>query len=221
MAAYYVLPFALYVILTQIPPAFPSYYPWLYAAVVLVVGTVTGYILITRQLIRPHRNVIAGVSVGLAGIVLWIWLSGLGAEQYVIRYLPDWLIPKPRAAFNPFESLPNPAVCRGFVGIRLIGLVLVVPIAEELFWRGFLMRWVISQDWENQEIGQFTPGSFLWVVVLFTLAHPEWLAAAVYCALLNGLIYWKRDLWNCVVAHGVSNLGLGIYVLVTGTWALW
>jgi CAAX prenyl protease-like protein len=161
------------------------------------------------------------VGAGILGIALWIWLSGLGAEQYLMGFLPDWLRPEARAAYNPFQSLSDPFVCWGFVAIRMVGLAVVVPVAEEVFWRGFLMRWIISSDWENRPIGQFTLGSFFWVVGLFTLAHPEWLAAAVYCALLNGRLYWKRDLWNCVVAHGVSNLLLGIYVLSTGNWSLW
>jgi membrane protease YdiL (CAAX protease family) len=59
------------------------------------------------------------------------------------------------------------------------------------------------------------------VTLLFTAAHPEWLAAAVYCAILNGLIYWKRDLWSCVVAHATSNLLLAVYILTTATWELW
>ena len=63
--------------------------------------------------------------------------------------------------------------------------------------------------------------SFLWIVMLFTLAHPEWFAASIYCILLNILLYWKKDLWLCIVAHGTSNLVLGIYVLLTGSWVLW
>jgi membrane protease YdiL (CAAX protease family) len=59
------------------------------------------------------------------------------------------------------------------------------------------------------------------VTILFALAHPEWVAALAYCALLNGLLYWRRNLWDCIVAHAVSNLVLGIYVLATGNWMLW
>src|SRR5262249_30767252 len=101
------------------------------------------------------------------------------------------------------------------------GLAVLVPVAEELFWRGFLARWLVNPDWQRQPLGHFTPASFIIVTVLFTLAHPEWLAAAVYCALLNGLLAWKRDLWNCVVAHGVSNLALGVYILTEKDWKLW
>jgi CAAX prenyl protease-like protein len=96
-----------------------------------------------------------------------------------------------------------------------------VPVVEELFWRGFLLRWVISANWEGHPVGIFTMRSFLWVVLLFTLAHPEWLAAAVYCALMNILLYWKKDLWLCIVAHSTSNLLLVFYILMTGSWELW
>jgi CAAX prenyl protease-like protein len=105
--------------------------------------------------------------------------------------------------------------------MRLIGLVILVPIAEELFWRGFLLRWVISSAWRDVPLGAFSFRSFFIVTVLFATTHPEWLAAAVYCALLNGVLYWKKDLWSCVVAHAASNSMLAVYVMATESWWLW
>ena len=134
--------------------------------------------------------------------------------------LPSWLQPGERVAFDPFSSLPFIAAV-GFVLVRAFGLVVLVPLAEELFWRGFLLRWIVNPDWEQVDLGRFTWGSCLGVTVLFSLAHPEWVAAAAYCLLVNGLLYWKRDLWQCVVAHAVSNLLLIVYVLSTGEWTLW
>jgi len=217
----FVGPFALYWILTQVPPLYPDYYAWTYPAVVILAGAGTVALLYGRQILRPHRHVAAGVAAGLVGIALWIFLSHLQLERYLSALLPEALQPKGRVAFDPFTSIANPGARWAFVGFRLVGLVLVVPIAEELFWRGFLLRWLISPNWQEQRLGQFSGFSFAGVVVVFTLAHPEWLAAAVYCALLNGLIYWKRDLWTCVVAHGVSNLVLAIYILSTQHWELW
>ncbi|HEV3255997.1 MAG TPA: CAAX prenyl protease-related protein [Gemmataceae bacterium] len=217
----YVLPFALYVVLIQVPPAYPDAYAWLEPAVVLLVGMITIGLLWGRRLLRPHPKVIPGVIVGLAGIALWIVLSRLALEQQLASGWPAWLRPKPRPAFNPFDGIADPAARCGFIVVRLAGLALLVPVAEELFWRGFLLRWLIAPDWQSQPIGRMTPLSFAVVTLLFTLAHPEWLAAAIYCALLNGLLYWTRDLWNCVVAHGVSNLVLGIYILAAGAWELW
>jgi uncharacterized protein len=216
----YVLPFVLYLAFTQVIAAYPDQYAWLYPAVVLLVGFVTLSLLRGRRLFRPHRDVLAGVIVGLIGIALWIGLCRLNLEQPAGVYFPSWLQPK-RAAFNPFHNIAEPVTRWAFIVARLAGLVILVPVVEELFWRGFLLRWLLSPDWEHEKLGQMSARSFAVVTLLFTLAHPEWIAAAVYCSLLNGLLYWKRDLWNCIVAHGVSNLVLGIYILSMGSWELW
>jgi hypothetical protein len=217
----YVVPFVLYLGLTQIVAAYPKYYAWLYPAVVGVVGSVMVWLLYGRRLLRPHARVVPGVIFGLAGIALWVGICHLEWDRHVAALLPSWLQPGPRVGFDPFSAIANDAARWGFVVMRFVGLVLVVPVAEELFWRGFLARWLIAPDWQSQPLGRFTPFSFAGVTLLFTLAHPEWLAAAVYCVLLNLLLYWTRDLWNCVVAHGVSNLVLGLYILSTESWQLW
>ena len=217
----YVLPFALYLGATQLCAAFPRHYAWLYPIAVLLVGAVTVALLHGRRLLAPHLRVIPAMVVGLIGIALWIALCRLGWDQAIAAILPSWLRPEPRVGFDPFTSIANGTTRWIFIASRLAGLALLVPVVEELFWRGFLARWLLSPDWQKEPLGRFTPFSFAVVTLLFTLAHPEWLAAAVYCALLNGLLMWKRDLWSCVVAHGVSNLVLGIYILATGSWELW
>jgi CAAX prenyl protease-like protein len=218
----YVLPFALYLGLTQLPSFFPAlypdYYPGLYTAVVIVVGLVTAYFLWSRPLLHPHARVGLAAAVGLGGIALWIGLCHLNLEQYLT--LPTWLRPK-RGGYDPFTELEDPRAAWAFVAVRLAGMVLLVPVVEELFWRGFLARWLLGPNWQVRPMGQFTPASFAIVTLLCTLAHPEWLAAAVYFALLNAYLYWKKDLWGCVVAHGVSNLVLGVYILAAKDWRLW
>ena len=209
----YVLPFILYLGLTQLAAAYPKHYAWLYPTVVVVVGAITVPLLYGRRIIRPHIRVVPGVVVGIVGIVLWIAICHLDWDKRFSALLPSWLQPGPRAGFDPFSAIPNTVACWSFVVMRLVGLALLVPIVEELFWRGFLARWLLSPNWQSQAMGRFTPVSFALVTLMFTLAHPEWLAAAAYCALLNLLLSWTRDLWNCVVAHGVSNLVLGAYVL--------
>jgi CAAX prenyl protease-like protein len=183
-------------------------------AISLIVG------LWRQKSIRPHGRVAAGVLVGLIGIIAWIMLANLHFEQHLTALLPAWLKPEGRVAYNPFEELSGLAVWI-FIAVRLVGIAILVPLAEELFWRGFLLRWLIDPEWEKVPIGEYTFSSCMIVTAMFTLAHPEWLAAAVYCLLINGLLYWKRDLWQCIVAHAVSNLSLAIYVLLTAEWWLW
>ncbi len=221
MTKSYVAPFVLYLLGTSLASQVPESYPAAYLAVVIVVGAVAWGLLRGRRIIVPHGRVAGAVVAGFVGIALWVVLSELRLEDRVASLLPEWLRPGERRGFNPFKELTHPLAVWGFIAVRLIGLAVLVPVVEELFWRGFLLRWIISPDWEDVPLGKFQVTSFVLVTLLFTLAHPEWLAAACYCMLLNGLLYWKRDLWDCIVAHGVSNLVLGAYVLSTGAWWLW
>ncbi len=188
MAKAYVLPFVLYLLGVNVAAWLPSMYPVAYAVVVVLVSTVTVTLLRGRRIVVPHWRVGEAVVVGLVGIVVWIGLSELRLEEHLATYLPSWVRPQPRVAFDPFQQLTQPLAVWGFVAVRLIGLVALVPLAEELFWRGFLLRWLTSPEWEQVPLGRFSGTSFLGVTLLFTLAHPEWLAAAVYCALLNGFL---------------------------------
>jgi CAAX prenyl protease-like protein len=216
-----VLPFVLYVVLTGLAARFPTVYPWTYGGAVAVVAIVSWLLLHDRSLVLPHWRVGTALLVGLVGVVIWIGLSSMGLESAIASHLPEWLRPSPRIGFNPFDELSSGAGVLLFLTLRLVGLVVLTPLVEELFWRGFLLRWLISPDWQDVPLGRLTPGSFLIVMLLFTAAHPEWLAAAPNCGLLNMLMWWRRKLWDCIVAHAVSNFGLAAYVLVRGAWWLW
>lgn len=217
----FILPFALYLGFIQLSAQFPNQYPIIYTICVFLIGAITLYLLRGKGILKMHRNIAPGVIFGVVGIVAWILVSRLHLEQSIISLLPEWLQPGERAAFNPFLSIDSKVGQWGFITVRLLGLAVLVPVVEEVFWRGFLLRWVVSPEWQDQEIGFFSLKSFLWVTLLFTLTHPEWIAAAIYCSLLNILLYWRRDLWDCFIAHGTSNLLLGIYVISSGAWELW
>jgi CAAX prenyl protease-like protein len=214
----YILPFALYLVALPLAGWVPGWFAWLYPLVVLVLGSITWSL--SRKLIRPHWDVWPGIGAGILGIAIWIALCRLDLEATVKDFLPAFLQPQARLGFDPniIDSMTGRWL---FISFRIAGLALLVPVAEELFWRGFLLRWLISADWEKVPPGQFSVSSFAGVTLLFTLAHPEWLAAAAYGAILNVLMYWRRDLWNCIVAHSVSNLILAIYVLIWHAWELW
>ena len=162
--------------------------------------------------IRPSARYLApGLLVGAAVFGEWV-----AVEKY---------IPYPhlgvRSAFDPFAAIHEPAVRSAFIAVRFLGLALLVPVVEELFWRSFLMRYCTSQEWQKVPIGTFSWGAFGIVAAGFAVVHPEWLAAAV-CAIAYGLLLRQtKSLFACVIAHATTNLALGIYVLATHTWGLW
>jgi CAAX prenyl protease-like protein len=109
------------------------------------------------------------------------------------------------------------------VGVRFLRLVVVVPLVEEIFWRGFLLRYLIQEDFTKVPMGAFSWRSFALVATGFCLEHqrPDWPAAILTGALYNFVAYRTRSLSACVLAHAVTNGLLGAYVLHTRQWGFW
>ena len=108
-----------------------------------------------------------------------------------------------------------------FLVARFYGLVLVVPVLEELFWRSFLLRYVTTPEFTSLPVGQFSATAFWVVVALSAAAHPEWLAAAIANALFAWLLRCTRSLFAVIVSHAVTNAALGAYVVAAGQWQYW
>lgn len=214
----YSLPFALFLLLGVVEgwQLLLPYYPWVYS---LKIGLVAAlWWRLKGAYPRPSSGgLLLGLLIGSVGLVIWVGLCRLHLESL----LPSWLQFGQRVGYNPFEALASPLGQWLFLGVRLFGLAVVVPLMEEVFWRGFLLRYLIAEDFETVPLGKFTPGSFVLVTLLFAAAHPEILAALVWGAAVNVLLYWTRNLWACVLAHAVTNLLLGIYLLAFGAWELW
>lgn len=152
MTKAYILPMMLYLIGTSLSgQVAEDWYPWAYAIVVIAVIASLWWSLCGKVVLQPHWRVVQGVVTGVVGIAIWIGLSHLHVEQYVGERLPSWLRSAERVAFDPFTELSGWQVWV-FVAVRMIGLAVVVPLAEELFWRGFLLRWLIDPDWEKVPI---------------------------------------------------------------------
>ncbi len=210
-----ILPFAAYmsfIALSSVLPEEPGWEIWLYP---LKIGVVLGLLvyfwksfeeLHTPMAVNIQEGVLA-VGVGLAVYVLWVQMDW------------DWAIQGEMSGYNPFDA--GIALGWGLAAIRLFGAAIIVPLMEELFWRSFLIRWIINQEFQKVALGTFTLGSFAATVVLFGLEHNLWLAGMMAGAIYNGLLYQTRRLWPCVVAHATTNLVLGLHVLMTQEWQWW
>lgn len=207
-------PFALFGLLTMAEGYLPTrYYP---AAYLLKVSVVTAALVAAgaaRRDITPSlRGLLPGVAAGLAVFVLWI-----GVDRWV---------PYPhlgsRVGFNPFAALPEPAwAAPAFVAVRFYGLVLMVPVMEELFMRSFLLRYFTNLRFHEVPVGTYSAGAFGIVAALSAASHPEWLVGALAAAAYALLLTATRSLFVVVVAHAVTNAALGVYVLRTGDWKYW
>ncbi len=189
-------------------------------------------------LVEPKYWVYPLQAVVCGALLVWFWPSyAWGARWHsftgilaglvvlAIWVLPQWILgAAPRAeGFNPDTFAGNPALWWSTVALRFLRLVVVVPLLEEIFWRGFLMRYLIKENFTKVPFGEFSPFSFGVVTVMFGLAHwgPDLVPAIITCVIYNLVAVKTKSLACCVTAHAVTNLGLGIYILQTKQWGFW
>ncbi|MEJ7606852.1 MAG: CAAX prenyl protease-related protein [Bryobacteraceae bacterium] len=97
-----------------------------------------------------------------------------------------------------------------------------MPIIEELFWRGWLMRWLIKPNFRMVPLGAFTASSLLITALLFASEHgPYWDVGLLAGLLYNWWMIRTRSLGDCVLSHAVTNACLSAYVIGTGNWQYW
>jgi len=127
----YLLPFGTFLVLTELATRRPEWAIWMYPLKTIVVGLMLLKFLRGYPEIRPAAGGTRGSSrlaliAGLGVFVIWI-LPGLLRWEYPL--LP--LMGQP-VAFNPLEKLPS-SLAMIWIGFRLLGSVVVVPVTEELF----------------------------------------------------------------------------------------
>lgn len=103
---------------------------------------------------------------------------------------------------------------------RVLGFVLITPLAEELFFRGFLLRRLASSDFESVDLRSLGPWPFVVSSLAFGVLHEQWIAGSV-CGLLFALAYRQRGrMGDALVAHVSTNAALVIGALFSGDWGL-
>lgn len=169
-----------------------------------------------------------GLVFGAVGIAFWLlptqlhtWLGYEGDPDGLAGMLG---IAERRDGFDP-GVFDHPAAWWATLIMRFIRAAVLVAFVEEIFWRGFMMRFVM--DWEGdywkQSFGRASWRSFLIVTGLFVLAHApiDYAGALVYGSLTYLLCVWSRNLGACVVMHFAANLLMGLYAMQTGKCGLW
>ena len=212
-ATAYAAPIVVFAVLTALEGFLSTgAYPVFYIVKIAVVTATIAYFRGPLGDIRPSwRDVPLGAAVGLVVFAEWVIL--------------DHFVPYPhlgtRVGYNPFGAIKDIGVRWAFLVARFYGLVLVVPVMEELFWRSFLLRYATTAHFTSLAVGQFSMTAFWTVVALSALAHPEWLVAAIASALFAWLLHYTRSLFAVIVSHAVANAALGGYILMRGQWQYW
>ena len=166
----------------------------------------------------PTSLGIFGAVVGLVAFAVWVSPQAIfHADTRLDGFNPTLLL-APGADAERGSTLYWAAVA-----LRFLRLVAVVPVLEEIFWRAFLLRWLVRDDFLSLPFGTCTPLSFGLVTAGFVLEHAraDWPAALVTGLLYNLVAVRTRSLPACVLAHAVTNALLGGYVMYTHQWGFW
>lgn len=207
----YVSPFAAFVAIMLagelLPPAGRT---WSYAGQILVCGALLIRFWSVYQLGMPKKVVF---TLFVAILMLIIWVLPQMAFHQPFRF----------QGFDPSVFKDRPSLYAAVVAVRFLRLAVVVPFVEEIFWRGFLLRYLIREEFETVPPGTFSRLSFCVVTIGFCLEHlpADYPAALVAGALFNLVYYRARSLGSCILAHAVANFLLGIYIMHTGQWGFW
>ena len=203
----YLLPMLVTLFAGMLTRPFGSSLNFLYP--VTVIATAAVLLVYRGKIVRlgwnPHWSALAAGAVVFA---IWIaiarWSETLhnSAMAAVLQGLPEW----ERNCWIVF---------------RVAGAVVTVPIAEELFFRGYLLRKLVSVDFESVDPRRFTWLSFLLSSILFGLLHQNWIGG-ILAGLAFAMVQYRRGrLTDAIVAHSACNALLAAYVIATSSWGLW
>lgn len=208
------MPFAVVIALTLLQGRFgeTSHY-WIYVAKTLV-GL--WLVLMSRPFVSELRWAFSweAVAVGIAVFIVWVGLD---------PFYPHLAgVGKATAAWNPFAQYgPGSATAWFFVIVRIVGSTFVVPQIEEVFYRSFLYRYIINQEFTSVSPGTFAWTPFLITAAVFGAAHHEWLAGVLCGMGYQWLVIRKQRLGDAMTAHAITNFLLGLWIVWKNAWHFW
>ena len=181
-------------------------FAWLYP-VHIVIATFVIYFFRKSFLLFLTRPSIISIAIGVLVFILWIVLIPENQEQSSrfmaeLNAAPLWL-------------------AISWLLFRVMGASVIVPIAEEFAFRGYIQPQL--ELWFDRNGFKFGSviASLGITALLFGYVHSNILAGSI-AGLFFGLAYLqRRQLIDAIVAHAVTNSLLALYVLGFGYWSYW
>jgi exosortase E/protease (VPEID-CTERM system) len=167
-------------------------------------------------MLMRYRRSVAGLDWGWSwrgpafGVI--VFLLWIGAAHLLVH-----------ASGIPEKLAALPPSLRGlWIVSRLAGGVLVVPIAEELAYRGYLMRRLTRTDFDAVPFPSVRWPALAATALVFGLAHGALWLPGIAAGIVFGLLVMRRgQIGDAVVAHATSNTLLAACVLGWDQWQLW
>ena len=213
--AAYIAPFLVFVGVMTIEKSFSL--PGAYMYPLRFVLSLAAILFFSRQYVsfRPSMP-LASVAIGILVLAIWV------APDQLFHYRHHWLFENSITGKAVTSLPPEMQGNTPFLILRSVSSFALVPVLEELFWRGWLMRWLIDREFLKVPLGKYDTFAFWMVAVLFASEHgPYWEVGLAAGIIYNWWIVRTRNLADCILAHAVTNALLCGWVLMTGQWQYW
>lgn len=216
----YVVPFGAVIALLAVRPLLnlpplAEQVVWI-LVMIAILATISRPVLLNERAFRI-RNWGGSLLLGVAVCAIWI-----APDRFFPGYHAHWLFTN---SITGSVAATLPESSRGdwtVLALRTLRAAVFVPIAEELFWRAWLMRWVISQDFTKIPLGAWSARAFWIVAILFALEHGAlWDVGLAAGVLYNWWMVRTKSLGDLILVHGVTNACLSAYVIFAGQWQYW
>ena len=214
----FLLPLIVLMVVGMFDQIFTANFDWLYPIPILCSALVIFYYR-SYLLSLIEKPSFTASAIGVLVFFLWIWLVPVD-------------IAKSELFMSEISSAPL-GIALLWLACRVIGAVLIVPIAEELAFRGFVLPQL--RFWLKNILGKSTlfklPSHYTDFIstvlslaltsLLFGMLHSDFLAGSLAGVGFGMAYLFRRKLIDAVMAHVVTNGLLTIYVIYLGYWSYW
>ncbi len=202
-SAAYLLPLVALMASSLMTGTFAAGYDPFYPVAYLVAAATFLHYRSEHRSVRPSWHW-AAPATGIAVAVIWVSTLGSAAPE-----------PHPVMA----SGWPA-AVIFAWLAIRIIGSIAIVPVIEELAFRGYLLRRFTAPDFHEVSLRAVGWGAILASSLAFGLLHQRWIVGVIAGLLFAWTAKRTGRLSDAIVAHAVANAGIAAYAVTTGHWSL-
>lgn len=171
------------------------------------------------------KDCLLSVLIGLSIAALWMLPELCGGGTWRAFY-HRWCI-LPLGAYPDYYPTPivsdfEPSLCGWGLTIgKLLGSAIVIPVAEELFFRGWLYRWLQGFESWSKRSGSYSPHAFWIVVLVFAIEHDRYIGGALAGLAYGYLANIRGSMKGAILAHSITNLIIGLDVICAGHYFFW
>jgi exosortase E/protease (VPEID-CTERM system) len=214
VAAVYLMPFLAILAAGLVSVAISDGFEWLYGLrLIAALGVLYAYRHEYRRM--DWRFGWLGPAAGVAVFALWIGLDRWMGSSAAAGGVTLTSVPEGLARLSSGQRT-------AWIVVRTITAVVTVPVAEELAFRGYLARRLMSADVEAVPFRGLSVVAVLGSSLAFgALPGRMWLAGMLTGVVFALVTKLRGRLGEAVAAHATANLMIAVWVLARGDYSLW